>query len=224
MYGSYSGGQARTEWSDYYEETNYEAEAASHKQELVEEILEAVAPDERLGSWEPMSVVTVDWRPTERVLHSGLRRGPGGGRSQLSRGAEATGVESHTSGSRPDQPFTRDWDGLMRSAVRLADRGPVDLVLGVGSGSSPGHLQQCAARAHCGVCAAVWAGICSHRVRAQDGFAGPATVLAMRADIFSGYYTREGFEAAFEKFFRIERCEEIQRLRAGPLSDATACP
>jgi len=34
-------------------------------------------------------------------------------------------------------------------------------------------------------------------------------LLAMRADIFPRY-TREGFEVAFEKFFRIERSEEIR--------------
>ena len=195
----------KTEWSDYYEETNYDAEAADHKQELVEKILEAVAPEK---VWDLGANVG-------RYSRLAAARGIFTAAFDVDPAAvEANYLEARQRQESELLPLVLDltnpspglgWAHEERRS--LADRGPVDLVLALAlvhhlaiSNNVPlERIAQFARRL--GTYLAI------EFVPKTDSQV--QRLLARREDIFSGY-TEEGFESAFEKHFQIEKREEIQ--------------
>jgi len=195
----------KTEWSDYYDETNYIAEAERHKRELVEEILETVDPRQ---VWDLGANVG-------RYSRLAAQRGIFTAAFDVDPAAvEANYLEAREQQESNLLPLVLDltnpspslgWAHEERRS--LVDRGPVDLVLALAlvhhlaiSNNVPlERIAQFASR--------LGSHLAIEFVPKTDSQA--QRLLTMREDIFP-QYTREGFEAAFKQYYQIEKRVEIQ--------------
>ncbi|MHB0937283.1 MAG: class I SAM-dependent methyltransferase [Armatimonadota bacterium] len=196
------------EWTEYYTETNYTTAGLQHKEQLVEEYLAEAAPAtvwdlgandghfSRLATKRGSDVVAFDGDPL--VVEACYRRCVKDGEPRL-------------------LPLTMDlanpspalgWAHTEREA--LLDRGPADLAMALAlihhlaiSNNVPlpdiaAFLRRCGRR------------LIIEFVPREDSQV--QRLLAAREDIFT-HYTREGFEAAFTRYFAIRRVEPVHDSR-----------
>ena len=195
----------KTEWSDYYDETNYAATAEKDKREIVESFIESVAPAtvwdlganvgpySRLASGKGIFTAAFDIDPA--AVDANYRRVRSDGETHL--------LPLVLDLTNPSPAL--GWAHAERSS--LADRGPVDLVMALAlvhhlaiSNNVP--LEQ----------VAEFLSTLGRQLVIEFVPKGDSQVqrlLAMRQDIFP-QYTREGFEAAFARHFQIEQREEVR--------------
>lgn len=194
-----------TVWADYYEQTNYTAEALEQKAQLVGEFIGAVRPRcvwdlganvgrfSRLASDRGILTVAFDMDPAavERNYRAARQAG------------DANLLPLVLDLTNPSGGI--GWAGTER--MSLAERGPADLLLAL---ALVHHL-------------AIGNNVPLENVAAYFAVLGRALVvewvpksdsqvqrlLATREDIFTGY-TEEGFEQAFARHFTVERREAIR--------------
>ena len=193
-----------TEWSDYYGDTNYSPEALAHKERLVSEFLDAVAPAvvwdlgantgrfSRIASARGSHTVAfdVDFGAVERNYRDASARSDA---KLLPLLADLT-----------DPTPGLGWDNRERTS--LIDRGPADAALALAlihhlaiSGNVPlGKIAEFLAK--------LARTLIIEFVPKTDSQVG--RLLVVREDLFPDY-TRDAFEAAFARHFRIERVEPI---------------
>jgi ribosomal protein L11 methylase PrmA len=193
-----------TEWSDYYQDTNYSRAGMDHKRKLAAEFIEAVAPRRvwdlgantgefsRLASDRGIDTMAFDIDPAA-VERNYLR------------------VKQHS--EKHVLPLLMDltnpspglgWNHAERSS--LADRGPADLVLSLAlvhhlaiSGNVPlGHIARFLCR--------LARNLVIEFVPKSDSQV--SRLLVVRKDIFVDY-SRDDFEARFGEYFVIRRRESI---------------
>lgn len=194
-----------TVWADYYDQTNYTAEALEHKAQLVGEFIGAVRPRcvwdlganvgrfSRLASDRGILTLAFDVDPAavERNYRAAREAG------------DANLLPLLLDLTNPSGGL--GWAGAER--MSLAERGPADLVLAL---ALVHHL-------------AIGNNVPLDRVAAYFAALGRALaiewvpksdsqvqrLLATREDIFGGY-TQEGFEQAFAQHFTRERTEPVR--------------
>jgi ribosomal protein L11 methylase PrmA len=193
-----------TEWSDYYQDTNYSRPGMDHKRKLVAEFIEAAAPKtvwdlgantgefSRLASDRGIDTVAFDIDPAA---------------------VEKNYLHVKAQGEKHLLPLLMDltnpspalgWNLAERSS--LADRGPADLVLALAlvhhlaiSGNVPfGHIARFFHR--------LARKLVIEFVPKTDSQV--SRLLVVRKDIFTDY-TPDAFEAQFGEFFMIHRREPI---------------
>lgn len=195
----------KTEWSDYYDDTNYVATAEKHKREVVEGFIGSVAPAtvwdlganvgpySRLASEKGIFTAAFDIDPA--AVDANYRRVRSDGETHL--------LPLVLDLTNPSPAL--GWAHAERSS--LADRGPVDLVMALAlvhhlaiSNNVP--LEQVAE-----FLSTLGRQLVIEFVPKSDSQV--QRLLAMRQDIFP-QYTPEGFEAAFARHFQIEQREEVR--------------
>jgi hypothetical protein len=194
-----------TVWADYYDQTNYSADALEHKAQLVGEFIGAMRPQSvwdlganvgrfsRLASDRGILTVAFDVDPA--AVERNYRAAREAGDTNL--------LPLVLDLTNPSGGI--GWAGAER--MSLAERGPADLVLAL---ALVHHL-------------AIGNNVPLDRVAAYFATLGRALavewvpksdsqvqrLLATREDIFSGY-TQEGFEQAFAQHFTVERREPVR--------------
>jgi ribosomal protein L11 methylase PrmA len=196
-----------TEWGAYYDATNYDDAAMTHKMELVDEYLGSLVP-------KPTRIQDLGAN-TGRFSRVAARYG----QLVLSQDVDPAAVEFNfqecvAEGRKDILPLLADltnpspgvgWAGRERSS--FLDRGHADATLALAlihhlaiSNNVP--LQRLAE---------FLSGMTRHLiiefVPKQDSQV--QILLATREDVFPNY-TREGFEAAFEQYFTFQRTDEIK--------------
>ncbi len=196
---------AGTEWADYYSDTNYTTDSASEKQRLVESFIERVQP---ATLWDLGA-------NTGRFSRLASRRGI----NTVAFDLDAAAVEKNyrdcvASGNRHELPLVLDltnpspgfgWAGDER--LSLEQRGPADLVqalavihhLAISNNVPLPRIAEYLAR--------LGRSLIIEFVPKQDSQV--QRLLSSRVDVFPDY-TREGFEASFAPFFRVEAVEPIR--------------
>lgn len=193
-----------TEWSDYYQDTNYSAKAMEHKRKLVAEFIEAAAPAtvwdlgantgefSRLASDRGIDTVAFDIDPAA---------------------VEKNYLQVRARGEQHLLPLLMDltnpspalgWNHAERSS--LADRGPADLVLALAlvhhlaiSGNVPfSHIARFLHR--------LGRKLVIEFVPKTDSQV--KRLLVVRKDIFTDY-SQDSFESQFGEYFAIHRREPV---------------
>lgn len=193
-----------TEWSDYYQDTNYSQSAMQLKQRLVSEFIDAAAPRtvwdlgantgefSRLAADRGIPTVAFDIDPAA-VEKNYLRVKDRGEKKLLPLLMDLTNPSPSIG-----------WDHAER--MSLAERGPADLVLALAlvhhlaiSGNVPlGHIARFLHR--------VARNLVIEFVPRSDSQV--SRLLVVRKDIFS-QYTQDTFEAEFGPYFQIHRREPV---------------
>ncbi|MDD3642174.1 MAG: SAM-dependent methyltransferase [Candidatus Krumholzibacteria bacterium] len=193
-----------TEWVEYYEDTNYSRPGLDDKERLVAEYIDAIGP----------GVVWDLGANTGRFSRIASDRGHG----VISFDIDAAAVEKNylelaSDGDGDILPLVLDlanptsgmgWAGEERKS--LEERGPAEIVMAL----ALIHHLAISDNLPFDVIAGFFSRICRHLIveyiPKEDSQV--RRLLVCREDIF-GSYTREEFEKAFRRFFRIERAERI---------------
>jgi ribosomal protein L11 methylase PrmA len=195
---------ARSTWSDYYDQTNYSAEALDEKARLVRAFLERVKP---ANAWD---LGANTGRFSRIAADLGIRT--------VAADVDALAVEHHYQAlrSRRDTrvlPLVMDlanpspaigWRNNERRA--FIERGPVDVALALALIHHLAIANNVPLESSARFFADIARALIIEFVPKSDSQVAP--MLATREDIF-GDYTREGFEAAFGRVFTIEASERI---------------
>ena len=194
-----------TEWGDYYDDTNYSATAAEHKERLVAEFLAIVSP----------RVVWDLGANTGRFS----RLSSEGGILTIAFDADPAAVEKHyldcvARDERHVLPLVLDlsnpspnmgWAGRERSS--LAGRGPADLLLALALIHHLAITNNVPLLGISEFLGALCGWLIVEFVPKEDSQL--QRMLASRVDIFDDY-TQPAFEAAFQQHFVIERFSKIK--------------
>ena len=193
-----------TEWGDYYAATNYSDAATTRKLELVGQFLDEIRPR---TAWDLGA-------NTGRYSRLAAERGA----STVAFDVDPACVELHfrdlnAQGRKGILPLLLDltnpspglgWAHEERSSV--ISRGPADVVMAL----ALVHHLAISANVPLGRIASFLRAICPNLIIefVPKGDSQVQRLLSSREDIF-GEYTREGFEAAFNECYTIDRAESI---------------
>lgn len=194
---------AGTEWGDYYSDTNYSSEAMTHKRSLVESWVKTLNPS---SVWD-MGANTGEFS----------RLAAQNGRTVIAFDIDPAAVEKNfRQESRDPQQITPlvldltcptpNFGWALEERQSITQRGPADVVLALALvhhlaiGNNVPLTRVAQFFANCG------RSLIIEFVPKSDSQV--SRLLASREDIFHDY-TKAGFEAAFEHFFIIKRCEAI---------------
>ena len=193
-----------SEWTDYYEDTNYTLNAFEHKKQLVSEFLNKVNPK---TAWDLGANVGIFSRiaSAKGILTNSFDNDPVA--------VEKNYLECVTRGETNILPLLVDltnpspgmgWGN--RERMSLAERGPVDVVLAL----AIVHHLTITNNVPFGKIASYLSTICNWLIVEfiPKSDSQMQRLLATRKDIFSDY-TQQTFEHEFSKLFTIENCIRI---------------
>jgi hypothetical protein len=195
-----------TEWSEYYQHTNYTDSAIEFKIKCVTDFLEEVKPRQvwdigantglfsRLAAARKIPTVSLDIDPAA---------------------VEINYLQSRREGERFLLPLVGDitnpspgigWENSER--MSLLERGPADTVLAM----ALVHHLAISNNLPLAKIATMFSGLCRSLIIefVPKDDSQVQRLLATREDIFPHYHAR-GFEAEFSRFFSIVRCEKIEQ-------------
>lgn len=196
----------KTEWGDYYDETNYSTSADQHKVELVDQFLDEVP--------RPASVWDLGAN-TGRYSRLAAKRGIQTIAADVDHAAvEKNYLAVRSDGEQTMLPIVMDltnptpgigWGGEER--MSLAERGPVDVAFAL----ALIHHLAISNNVPLSKIAAYFRSLCRTLIIefVPKSDSQVKRLLQTREDVFPDY-TQEGFESAFEAFYRIRRREPIR--------------
>jgi ribosomal protein L11 methylase PrmA len=193
-----------TEWGDYYQDTNYSAEAFQHKKQVVAEFLDAIRPGNvwdhgantgvfsRIASDKGIPTVSFDIDPAavEKNYLECRRR-------------EETNLLPLLSDLTNPSPGT-GWQNKER--MSLVERGPADAVLALALIHHLAISNNTPFAKIAGFLSGICASLIVEFVPKSDSQV--QRLLATREDIFVDY-TQQAFESEFAKQFFLERSQPI---------------
>ena len=195
----------KTEWADYYQDTNYSAQAFQCKRDIVQRYLEAARPERvwdiggndglfsRLAAERGALTLSFDIDPTAVENNYG----------RMKKEKETHLLPLLMDFTNPSSPM--GWEGRERKA--LFERGPADTVLAL----AVVHHFAISNNVPLRRIASFFAMICRRWLIIEfvpKDDSQVSRLLVSREDIF-GDYSRESFEREFSPFFSIERSDEV---------------
>jgi ribosomal protein L11 methylase PrmA len=195
----------KSEWGDYYEETNYSEEAFEHKKQILEDFLSIINPTEvwdlgantgifsRIASSKGIKTISFDIDPiaVEKNYQECMAKN------------ETNLVPLLLDLTNPSPAI--GWEN--RERLSLIERGPTDTVFAL----ALVHHLAISNNLPFDKIATFFRGLCKSLVIefVSKSDSQIQRLLSAREDIFS-YYTQKNFELEFSKFFEILRAEKIK--------------